>query len=113
MEATKLNPTPPDARTAGSQQQEVGMRYWHEIPAEEQREIMKSSGITWGEFLERYQQPDWCSYPDALGGPMGCSSLLIVGKIKATENCKGCDECTAKHPNAKLTRPPNNQQTPT
>jgi hypothetical protein len=47
-------------------------------------------GDTWGDVQRDYRQPEWCGYPDALGGFMGCWSL--VGRMVTGENyCRDCD----------------------
>jgi len=72
-------------------------KYWHELSKEEQEEV-KKSGITIAEFLLEYAQPDWCLYPNALEGRLGCWSL-VDGYIHSEEDCKTCD---CYKPNAKL-----------
>lgn len=79
----------------------MGMeKYWHELPQKEVDQILKS-GITVGESLKQYKQPDWCSYPDALAGMRGCWSLTsnepsgLRTKI-SKEFCKSCDCFTTK-----------------
>lgn len=67
------------------------MRYWHEVPLNEQNAIMDKGGMTWSEFGQQFKQPDWCGYTDALYGVMGCWSLMIRGTIKSIEDCKECD----------------------
>lgn len=66
--------------------------YWHKIPTKRQIEII-SSGITIGQFEEKYQQPKWCSYPRALQGVLGCWSLVYKRVSKSF--CRGC-ECKKK-----------------
>ena len=59
-------------------------------------EEIEASGITIGEYLKKFKQPDWCAYPDALAGMMGCWSLVdnrpngLRTKI-SRKFCKGCD----------------------
>lgn len=52
----------------------MAKQYWHK---EEQEEVDKliESGITIAKLKEQYKQPDWCNYPDALDGVLGCWSL--------------------------------------
>jgi len=67
------------------------MRYFHELQ-EEERQAIFDKKTTVGEVVEQYKQPDWCTYPNALQGAMGCWSLLM-GNV-ATEGetfCKTCD----------------------
>ena len=74
-------------------------KYWHKLKQEELDRILKS-GITVKEALEKYKQPDWCNYPDALAGMTGCWSLTgnepngTRTKI-SRKYCKGC-ECYIK-----------------
>ena len=65
--------------------------YFHELSDEEKAEA-KSHG-TVGEFLEKYKQPDWCQYPEALAGQMGCWSLILSCSISSPDDCKLCDLC--------------------
>ena len=37
-----------------------------------------------------YVQPDWCGYPDALDGMMGCWSL-IYREVSSEDYCKNCE----------------------
>lgn len=63
--------------------------YFHEL-ADDQYEKLKKSGATWGDVMRDYLQPDWCEYPDALEGFMGCWSL-IKRKAVSKNYCKDCD----------------------
>ena len=55
---------------------------------------MRDNGATWGDIQRIYQQPEWCNYPDALAGAMGCWSL--IGRIiHRKQNCAGC-ECKGR-----------------
>ncbi len=70
-------------------------KYWHELPQDEIDQILKS-GITVGECVKKYKQPDWCAYPDALAGMMGCWSLTSdeSGGLRteiSEKYCKTCD----------------------
>ena len=68
-------------------------RYFHELADSTVRKIVKS-GITYGELMNRYKQPDWCEYPEALNGVMGCWSLMDTMNLRhkiSREYCKGCD----------------------
>lgn len=67
------------------------MRFWHEVPLTEQDEILKAGGKTWAEFCEEFKQPEWCGYPDAMFGAMGCWSLMISKTIRSESNCRACD----------------------
>ena len=50
-------------------------KYWHELSIEEKKEILGSK-ISWGEFKNKYKQPDWCRNPSVLDGELGCLSLI-------------------------------------
>lgn len=67
------------------------IKYYHELTQEEYNKIFKT-GITWGELSATYPQPDWCSYPDAVCGEIGCWAL-VGGCIREVEHCKRCDYC--------------------
>ena len=66
--------------------------YFHEAFNQESLELAKKQTpkITWNEIMEKYKQPKWCDYPDALSGYMGCWSL-VGGKVTGKDYCKGCD----------------------
>lgn len=68
--------------------------YFHELNKEE-RDAVFESGMTVGEFMEKYSQPDWCSYPGALEGPMGCWSLM-AGYVSGENYCRNCECYTGK-----------------
>lgn len=76
----------------------VTNRYFHEL---EQKEVdaLIADKKTIGYIMETYKQPDWCNYPNALDGQMGCWSLMDLSKVGlrtkiSKEFCKGCDECS-------------------
>lgn len=63
--------------------------FFHELPVAEY-ESLKASHATWKDVMDKFSQPVWCGYPEALGGPMGCWSLvgrMVTGK----DYCKDCD----------------------
>jgi len=62
---------------------------FHELNEDEFKEIIKE-GMTWKECAEKYPQPDWCGYPDAVCGVMGCWSLMSF-MVTGREYCKNCD----------------------
>jgi hypothetical protein len=65
-------------------------KYWHKLSAASHRKIMKSN-ITIGEIMKKYSQPPWCIYQNALGGWVGCWSLVgAEQKIKSVKDCKTC-----------------------
>ena len=70
-------------------------KYWHELENKEVEKIMKSN-IKVGEFLNKYKQPDWCNYHEALSGIIGCWSLMRTKSnnyksIITEEYCKTCE----------------------
>jgi hypothetical protein len=78
--------------------------FWHDLPDNERDRIKATPGLTVGEFMKRYKQPTWCEYPEALGGQMGCWSLVLTNRIHSIDDCKNCDCCTSPNTNA-LPRP--------
>jgi hypothetical protein len=69
---------------------EIKMRYFHTLVDSTVKRLI-SRHITWGELTGRYKQPDWCGYPNALEGVMGCWSLTDLFDIISREYCAGCD----------------------
>ena len=70
--------------------------YFHELSQQEIDKLI-SDKRTIGYIMENYKQPKWCKYPDALGGILGCWSLMDLQKnglrTKISEEfCKDCDE---------------------
>jgi hypothetical protein len=70
------------------------MKYFHELTQEEINQLIEQ-GKTWGYILENFKQPNWCNYPEALGGEFGCWSLIDLrenGKRKeiSKEFCSKC-----------------------
>ncbi len=67
-------------------------KYWHEMSDEQWEEIHKP-GYTWGKAREKYTQPAWCHYLDAIH-PLGCWSLIDkeLRKTISRKFCKSCDE---------------------
>ena len=64
-------------------------KYWHKLSKEEQQKLIEG-GLTVEELMERFKQPDWCTYINALGGNLGCWSL-VWGDIHSEDDCKNCD----------------------
>ena len=62
---------------------------FHELTEAEFNEICEEK-MTWAECAEKYPQPKWCSYPDAVCGVMGCWSLMS-SKVTDESYCKTCD----------------------
>lgn len=67
-------------------------KYFHEAEQSEIDELLKIGG-TIESILKKYRQPDWCSYPNALEGLMGCWSLVDLElRTKISEDfCKDCE----------------------
>jgi hypothetical protein len=51
------------------------------------------SGATIGQLMTEYKQPDWCGYPSALEGVMGCWSLMDLEGIRKRISRKFCAGC--------------------
>lgn len=86
----------PSAEAAGS-----AARYWHEVPPAEREQLIKESKMTVGKLLERFKQPDWCEYPEALAGQMGCWSLVTSRNVNGIKDCGDCEYIKAKPQNTK------------
>jgi hypothetical protein len=65
--------------------------YFHELNDKEYKKIFKVKGRSWQWLMDNYSQPDWCTYPEALCGDMGCWSLVWHRKEINEEYCKNCD----------------------
>lgn len=70
-------------------------KFWHEVPQEEIDKLIEDHK-TIGYVMENYKQPDWCTYPNALEGQMGCWSLMNLDKdgtrtMISHKFCKNCD----------------------
>ena len=64
--------------------------FFADAVSETQWRFRQLRGDTWADVQRDYKQPDWCRYPDALDGPMGCWSL--VGRMVTGEDyCRDCD----------------------
>ena len=40
--------------------------------------------------MQDYKQPSWCTYPNALQGPMGCWALLSLDTTVSRRYCQDC-----------------------
>lgn len=72
------------------------MKYWHSLPQSEVEALVAKGDVTWRNIMDNYKQPDWCGYPEALSGLMGCWSLATVNsdgfRMKICKDyCKTCD----------------------
>jgi hypothetical protein len=69
----------------------LGKRFWHRAPQKEIDEFIKSKP-TFEQMYNKYQQPGWCTYPEALSGAMGCWSLVGDNRTAISKSfCKTCD----------------------
>lgn len=65
--------------------------HWHTLADSTIKKLIKKH-TTWGEIMKRYKQPNWCSYPDAIEGVMGCWSLIGASRdVISKEYCAKCD----------------------
>jgi hypothetical protein len=65
------------------------IKYFHELTQEEfDNKVDKR--MTWLKCGELYPQPDWCNYPDAVCGDMGCLSLMSF-RIHTVKDCGDCE----------------------
>lgn len=70
-------------------------RYFHLLPKGEFKRLC-AEGMTWRGLIDAgYVQPDWCDYPNALDGMMGCWSLLY-GRVSGEQYCNDCDCYSAR-----------------
>ena len=65
-------------------------KYWHELTIE-QKEFLRKKKVKIGWLIKNLRQPDWCAYPNALGGQVGCWSLMDDNVIIDKKLCKSCD----------------------
>lgn len=65
--------------------------FYHEIVTATDRSAIKDC-LTWGDVMDKFKQPDWCVYPEALAGQFGCWSLLD-GRVTGREFCANYDLC--------------------
>jgi hypothetical protein len=66
-------------------------KYYHELTDKEYIEEIESQDVTYGDIVNRYKQPDWCTHPDALLGCLGCWTLVFSRKLINPERCKECE----------------------
>ena len=65
------------------------IKFFHQLSEDEFKELL-GTGMTWGECAEKYPQPKWCSYPNAVQGEMGCWSLVGF-RVYGRGSCKHCE----------------------
>lgn len=68
------------------------IKYFHELTEAEFETLPE---MTWDECAEEYPQPEWCSYPNAVRGMMGCWSLMSF-MVTGRNYCKNCDHYIKK-----------------
>jgi len=68
------------------------MKYFHKA-SNAQIERLFASRATIGDLKKQYNQPQWCNYPDALDGEMGCWSLMDIYKLRKKISPKFCQSC--------------------
>ena len=69
------------------------IKYFHKLTRDEWSEIIKSKGVqdySWEDAAKDYPQPEWCKYPQAVQGVMGCWSLMDF-RVTGRNFCKNCD----------------------
>ena len=66
--------------------------FLHELTPGEIDKILAEK-IKIGELMERYRQPDWCGYPGALEGQMGCWSLMDLKGLRCKISKDFCCDC--------------------
>lgn len=76
------------------------MDFFHKASQEEVDKLINDKK-TWDYICKNYLQPEWCEYPNALNGLMGCWSLIDISKdgyrTKISKDyCKDCD-CFKKY----------------
>ena len=82
------------------------MKYFHEASDEEISALVEAKA-TIKDVNQKYIQPDWCDYPGALDGQMGCWSLMDLFGLRHSighEYCKTCEcyKSKVEHPKQKL-----------
>ncbi len=69
---------------------------WHELTDEQRAEVKSRKAYTFRDLMRDYAQPDWCTYPEALCGEMGCWSLFYTPRVIGNDYCLKC-ECHRDH----------------
>lgn len=70
------------------------IKYFHELTRKEHDDLVKQR-ITYAQVEKDYPQPEWCMYPHATQGMMGCWSLVSL-KVKSKQDCDNCDMNTER-----------------
>lgn len=71
------------------------VQFFHKISNDEYNRLVDEDK-TWQHIIDNYKQPDWCGYPEALRGGMGCWKLTDRG-VKSQEDCKECELNVLRH----------------
>jgi len=70
------------------------IKYFHELRKEEFEWLVKE-GTTYAECEKDFPQPEWCSYPRAIQGEIGCWSLIDMkdgfSLVTGEAFCRKCD----------------------
>ena len=61
------------------------------VVLKEFKDIVDSKKYTYKKLAEDYPQPEWCNYPGATEGIMGCWSLMSH-MVKNKNFCRNCDQ---------------------
>ena len=74
---------------------EIKKKYWHRLSQNTVDNII-ADGTTWGYVMDNFKQPDWCGYPNALDGQMGCWTLTNIWGSNSRKSicrdfCKNCE----------------------
>jgi len=64
--------------------------FYHELPQSTIDKLIED-GKTYKYIADNYRQPEWCRYPNALLGQVGCWSLFGMRTKISREFCEKCD----------------------
>jgi hypothetical protein len=65
-------------------------KYFHELTREEIAEIQAGPSTSNAQVAKDYPQPEWCTYPNATYGILGCWGLM---RGSVHDNKSYCAEC--------------------
>lgn len=63
---------------------------FHLITSDEWKKFEDNPESSWDDVIKEFHQPEWCDYPHALDGMMGCWSL-VSRMVTGEDYCKTCD----------------------
>ena len=69
-------------------------KFFHELSQQEINHLIADKK-RWSDIMQEYQQPKWCSYPEALNGKMGCWSLVDLRPTRQVVNETSCQSCVS------------------